>query len=187
MPGRIAIVMGLLLMTVAAFAQIPTAGNVFVGYSLNHAQDGWTNAANLNGWEASVEGKIAPFVGIVLDAGTQYGTLQIPAVHITNNAGLIPTTSRVETLMVGPRVSMSVGKFRPFAHALLGYGHLHEDASSLQYVYAESCLVDAIGGGLDYRVIPHVALRLQGDALQTRFRGGRQTDARVAVGAVLKF
>ena len=185
MPRRIAIVMALLMMAAAGFAQIPTAGNLYIGYTLNHANPGWGSGGNLNGWEMSAEGKIAPFVGMVADVGATYGNLQTPTVDLFGGSGTTLTTTRVVTYMVGPRVSASVGKFRPFAHALVGVGHLHQDA--IEYAYGETCLADAIGGGLDYRVIHHVAVRVQGDALQTRFRGSRQTDERVSAGVVFKF
>jgi hypothetical protein len=186
LPKRIAIVLALLMMSAAVFAQVPTAGNVFLGYSFNRASTGWSNTGNLNGWEASVEGKIAPFAGIVADVGTQYGTLQVPIVHIFGGSGSsIDTTTRVESYMFGPRVSVSVGKFRPFAQALIGAGHLHE--SALEFHYGETCFSDAIGGGLDYHLRPQLAWRLQGDVLQTRFHGGRQEDARISTGLVLKF
>lgn len=185
MARRIAIVIALMMMTAAGFAQLPSSGNVYLGYSLNHANSGWGSAGNLNGWEMSLEGKIAPYAGMVADVGTQYGTLQIPTANLFGGSGSTPATSRVVTYMFGPRVSFPVGRFRPFAQALVGAGHLHQNA--LEYAYGETCLSDAIGGGVDYRVLPHVAVRAQGDALQTRFRGSRQTNERVSAGVVLKF
>ena len=76
MPRRIVIVLALLMISAAGFAQ--NSGNLFVGYSYNRASTGWSDTGHLNGWEASAEGKIAPFAGLVADVGTQYGTLQIP-------------------------------------------------------------------------------------------------------------
>jgi hypothetical protein len=191
LPRRIAIVMGLLLMTAAGFAQVPTAGNVYLGYALNRASTGpgWGSAGNLNGWELSAEGKLAPFVGIVGDIGTQYGTLQVPTVKLFGGSGNTSTQTRVVSYMVGPRVSFSVGKFRPFAQALVGGGHLHQDTPQFPagYSYGETCMTDAVGGGLDYKILPMFALRVQGDALQTRFRNGRQTDGRFTTGLVFRF
>lgn len=188
---RFAILMALLTMVAAGFAQVPTAGNIYAGYALNRATtgSGWGSAGNLNGWEVSAEGKIAPFVGIVGDIGAQYGTLQVPTVKYFGGPGTTPTQSRVVTYMVGPRISASVGRFRPFAHALVGGGHLHQDTSQFPagYSYGESCIADAFGGGLDYKVLPRIALRVQGDVLQTRFRESRQTDGRFTTGVVFKF
>ncbi len=47
-----------------ANAQIPTSGNVFFGYSYYNTNLSSIDRANTNGWEASVEGKIFPWVGI---------------------------------------------------------------------------------------------------------------------------
>jgi hypothetical protein len=87
--------------------------------------------------------------------------------------------------MFGPRVSATFGRLRPFATALVGVGHLHED--SLDYAYGESCVADAVGGGVDYKVTPLLSWRVQADLLQTRFHGGRQEDARVSTGLVVNF
>jgi hypothetical protein len=182
---RFAIVLALMMMSAAAFAQVPTAGNVFLGYSFNRASTGWSNTGNLNGWDASVEGKIAPFAGIVAEVGTQYGTLPLQAVHVFGGSGTIDSTTRVESYLFGPRLSVSVGKFRPFAQALIGVGHLHE--SAIEFHYGESSFTDAIGGGVDYHLLPKLAWRVQGDVLQTRFHSGLQNDARISTGLVLKF
>jgi len=185
LPRRIALVLALTLISAAGFAQTPTSGNVFVGYSFNRASEGWSNTGNLNGWEASVEGKLAPFAGIVADVGTQYGTLQLSTQNLTGTPGSVPSTTRVESFMFGPRVSVSKGKLRPFAQALIGLGHLHEDTS--EFHYGQSSFADAIGGGIDYRLLPMFSWRVQGDVLQTRFHGGRQDGIRISTGLVFKF
>jgi hypothetical protein len=185
LPRRIAVVLALLLMSAAGFAQNPTSGNVFLGYSLNRASTGWSDTGNLNGWELSAEGKMAPYVGIVADWSTQYGTLQMSVGHVFGGTGTIDTTTRVESYLVGPRVSVTVGKFRPFANALIGAGHLHEDA--LDYAHGETCVSDAIGGGLDYHLLSRVSWRVQGDLLQTRFHNVRQDDIRISTGLVMNF
>jgi hypothetical protein len=172
-----------MMMSAAGFTQ--TSGNVFLGYSFNRASTGWSSTGNLNGWEASVEGKVAPFAGLVFDMSTQYGTLQMPVVHIFGGTGTTDSTTRVESFLFGPRLSVSVGKFRPFAHALVGPAHLHEDA--VEFAYGETAVADAFGGGLDYRLILPLAWRVQGDVLQTRFHGGRQEDTRISTGLVLSF
>ena len=52
--------------------KFPTSGNVFFGYSYENTSSstlGFANTtrANLNGWEASVEGKVFPLIGLVTD------------------------------------------------------------------------------------------------------------------------
>ncbi len=186
MPRSIGFVLALVILSATGFAQTAAAGNVFVGYSFNRASTGWSNTGNLNGWELSGEAKASPHLGFVADVSTHYGTLRLPSVHVTGPGnGTYDLTTRVMSLMFGPRVSVSVGKFRPYANALVGVGHLHEDA--LDYSYGENSVADALGGGVDYQVIKQFAWRVQGDLLQTRFHGGRQEDARFSTGLVMNF
>ncbi len=175
---HIAIVFALLLMSAAGFAQIPMAGNVFLGYSLNHGSTGLTDTGTLNGWEGSVEGKIFPFVGIVGDVSAQYGTLFDPFY------GNVST--RVQSYLVGPRVSFPAGRFRPYFHVLFGASHLYES----NFIFGRSSdtdFADAIGGGVDYHLIPRVSWRLQLDDLQTRFYNGQQDNARFSTGLAVSF
>ncbi len=175
----IAIVFALLLMSAAGFAQIPTAGNIFLGYSLNHGSTGLSDTGTLNGWEGSVEGKMFPFVGIVADVSAQYGTLGNPFTGLNDS-------TRVQSYLFGPRVSFPAGKFRPYFHVLFGASHLHETDDFLG-VNSETDFADAIGGGVDYHLIPRVSWRLQLDDLQTRFHGGRQDDTRFSTGLAVSF
>jgi hypothetical protein len=174
----LAIVFALTLMSAAAVAQIPTAGNVFLGYSYNRGSTGVSGTGNLNGWEASFEGRVIPHIGIVADFGETYGNFIVPTF-----VGNFTSNTRITTYMFGPRVSASIGKFRPFAHVLIGAAHLSQPDVS----YAESDFSDAIGGGIDYHLIPMVAWRVQVDDLQTRFNGGLQNDTRLSTGIALHF
>jgi Outer membrane protein beta-barrel domain len=175
---NIAIVFTLFLMTAAGVAQVPSFGNVFLGYSFNRADTGLSNRANLNGWEGSVEAKVFPFVGVVADFSGQYGKLRIPSQGVDER-------DRVQSYLFGPRVSVTVGKIRPFAHVLIGAAQFH--ASDSGFSSSETDFADAIGGGIDYHLIPRVSWRVQADALQTHFFGERQNDARISTGLVMKF
>jgi hypothetical protein len=44
-----------------------------------------------------------------------------------------------------------------------------------------------LGGGIDYRLIHGIGLRVQGDMLQTRFFSGTQNNFRLSTGIVLHF
>ena len=87
--------------------------------------------------------------------------------------------------LAGLRVSAPVGRFRPFAHALAGIGHLHESAAD--YDHGETCVANAFGGGVDTSLTKLLAWRVQADVLQTRFHNGGQEDIRVSTGLVVKF
>ena len=45
----------------------------------------------------------------------------------------------------------------------------------------------ALGGGLDYKIIRLIALRIQGDYVQTRFFGTTQNNVRLSTGIVVRF
>jgi len=186
---RFAILMAVLLLAAAAVAQVPTSGNVYFGWTMNHANAGFGTTGNINGWQVSAEGKIAPFVGIVADLSESYGTMPIPNSALFGGSGSTPAQSRIVTYMVGPRVSVSVGKFRPFAQVLVGGAHLHQDTPQYEsaYVWSESEVTDSFGGGVDYKLLKILALRVQGDVLQTRFHQGHQTDERFGTGLVIRF
>jgi len=70
-------------------------------------------------------------------------------------------------------------------HALIGAGHIHESASALSN--SDTSFADALGGGLDYHLIPLISWRFQADALQTRFFNGSQNNLRFSTGIVVHF
>jgi hypothetical protein len=174
-----------------ASAQVPSA-NVFFGYSYYNTDLSSIDRANTNGWEASVEGKVIPFLGLVADFDSHYGSQNFPSQNFPGGCavpvGLASSCTFNDSFheynfMFGPRVSVSVGKFRPFAEALFGGAHVTLDNS----VGSDTSFATAIGGGLDYRLIKPIAWRFQGDYLQTRFFGATQNNVRISTGIVLKF
>lgn len=176
----ILLVFALALMSTFALAQVPTSGNVFLGYSINHAKTGLTNSGTLNGWEAALQGNFAPHVGMVADVGAQYGNLTVSGTDVKASA-------HVESYLFGPRVSVTVQNLQPFFHVLIGAGHQHATASSIGFAESSTSFSDAFGGGIDYHLAPAVAWRFQLDDLQTRFHSTRQDDTRFSTGIVVKF
>ena len=76
--GKLAAIVLMLLLAEIAGAQTPTSGNVFFGYSYyNSNLTG--GRISLNGWEASMEGKVLPFIGLV---GTSAATMARPVAPI---------------------------------------------------------------------------------------------------------
>jgi len=176
-----------------AQAQVPTSGNIFVGYSysggdVNAPRVGTTAGpsagANLNGWEGSLEGKFLPWVGIVADLSGHYGSHDLP---VCTNCNIVPISFSVKryTFLFGPRVSVSVGKFTPFAHALIGAGHVRDEGAGIST--SDTSLATAIGGGLDYKLIKGIAWRVQGDEVHTQFFGHGQDHFRFSTGIVFRF
>ncbi|HZQ67819.1 MAG TPA: outer membrane beta-barrel protein [Terriglobales bacterium] len=165
-------------LTGVALAQLP-GGKIFFGYSYANAALAANSNTNLNGWNGSLEGKIFPYVGIVADIGGYYGsqTVNVPIP--------VSASGSVYTVMFGPQVSFSVGKVTPFAHGLFGVGHA--SASSQAFSNSDTSFATALGGGFDYKLIPAVAWRFQGDYLQTRFFSSTQDNFRFSTGIVLHF
>jgi hypothetical protein len=186
--GLIAFV--LLLFGGLASAQVPTSGNVFFGYAYYDASalPVETGRSSLNGWEGSFEGKIIPWVGMVADFSEHYGNASsciFPVQPVGSGPGQSSCSnviSHEQNFLFGPRVSISVGKFRPFAEALFGGGHVNTNG-----VGSDTSFATALGGGLDYKIIRPVAWRFQGDYVQTRFFGATQNNVRLSTGIVFRY
>jgi opacity protein-like surface antigen len=179
-------VLVMLLLAGLASAQVPN-GNVFFGYSYYNTDLSSIDRANTSGWEASVEGKVIPFLGFVADFDSHYGSQNFPSCQLTPGGGIICSSFNASVtehnFLFGPRVSFSVKRFRPFAEALFGGAHV--DANN--GVGSDTSFATALGGGLDYKIIKPIAWRFQGDYVQTRFFGTTQNNIRLSTGIVLRF
>jgi opacity protein-like surface antigen len=177
--------------SVPGFSQVPS-GNVFFGYSYMSA-DFSSNRSNLNGWNASVEGKVLPLLGLVADFSGHYGSADVGTVIACPGIGVLPPCQPLtpsvsvaeHNFLFGPRLSISVRKFRPFVHALIGAGHFSQSTSG--FSSSDTCFAYALGGGLDYHIAPLISWRIQGDALQTRFFSSTQNNVRISTGIVVHF
>ena len=142
MPKPSWVVVCLMTLAAAAAAQIPTRGNVFIGYSYNRAEIASNDAVNLNGWNASLEGNFLSWIGIVGDIGGTYG-------------------DRIgeHNYLLGPRASLRVGKSRPFAELLIGASHINVGNGQA----TDTSFANAVGGGLDYQIFGPLSWRGQLD------------------------
>jgi hypothetical protein len=180
----------ILLLLAAGYAQIPTSGNVFVGYSYDNANLGSGGRHNLNGWNGSLEGKVLGWVGIVADLSGIYGrgdSLANTACPSSNGSSCFPfhTHADLHNVLFGPRVSLPLGRFKPFAHALFGVSRVGESGPGLSD--SSTSFGEAFGGGFDYRLFHLIAWRFQGDDLRTRFFSGSQNSFRFSTGVVFHF
>ena len=188
---KVAIIVSfVLLLSGLTVAQIPTSGNVFFGYSYLNTSVSPLSRTGTNGWEATVEGKVLPFIGIAADFSSYYGSQDFPgSVSVPvclPPAVCSPTFINVgvneENYLFGPRASISISKFRPFAEVLVGAGHINAHAAG-----SDTSFATAIGGGLDYKLLRILAWRFQGDYLQTRFFSNTQNNVRLSTGIVVRF
>ena len=164
-----------------ARAQIPTSGNIYLGYSYYNT-DVTGNRGSLNGWEGSLEGKLFPFLGIVADFSGDYGSLNFPEVCVGVPCSSASTSAHILDVLFGPRVSFSVGKFRPFAEVEIGASHATTNGFG-----SDSSFATAVGGGLDYKLIKLVAWRIQGDYIHSSLFNSSQGNARISTGIAVHF
>ncbi len=172
-----------------ANAQVPTSGNIYLGYSFENTDWSGLNSTlkrpNLHGWEGSLEGKVFPHVGIVTDFSQHYGSQRFT--QFTPNGPLATNvTGHGWEILFGPRLSIPVGNFTPFAEAMFGVGHISNGGSGLPST-TNTSFATALGGGIDFKLIRPLAVRVEGDYLQTRFYSTRQDALRLSTGVVLRF
>ena len=177
------IAFSLLLFATWASAQVPS-GNVFFGYSFENTNSSSLNLNlsrfNLHGWEASVEGKVLPWVGIVGDFSGHYGSQTFPVPDL----GTVKVTGHQQEFLFGPRLSVSVGKLTPFGELLIGAAHMGTGGF---FSSTNTSFASAVGGGVDYKIIRPLAWRFQGDYIHTHFFGNGQNNLRLSTGVVVRF
>jgi len=181
--SRIVVVaLSCVFLTSVAAAQIPK-GNVFFGYSYLRTD---LPSGTHNNWNGSLAGKFLPWIGFVADLSGHYGSAGFP---VTCPIPPNPCSSIVDvsmhSFMFGPRVSISVAKITPFAHALFGASHVTGSSSGSDD--SDTSFASAYGGGVDYHLIPLLSWRFQADLLQTRFFSDTQNNLRLSTGIVLHF
>jgi len=182
--------LGLLVLILAglAAAQIPTSGNIFVGYSFENTNwngiDSGLGRPNLNGWEASLEGKVFPHIGIVTDFASHFGSQSFTQ-DTPEGPVRVNVTGHEWELLFGPRVSIPVGNWTPFAEGMVGLAHIHNGGDFPSS--ANTSFAAGVGGGLEYRLIKVLAVRLEVDYVKTRFFDTSQGNLRISPGLVLRF
>lgn len=175
----------LLGFTTAAVAQLPTGGNIFIGYSYNHADLDSSDTTNLNGWNGSLEGRILPYVGIVADLGGYYGGIGLPLGCRGVGCPQVHANASVHSVLFGPQVSVPIGRISPFFRVMAGVGHASASGNGLSD--SDTSLATAVGGGVDYQLMEGIGWRLQMDLLHTRFFSNTQNDFRLSTGVAFHF
>jgi opacity protein-like surface antigen len=148
-----------LLLPLLAVAKDAPIAEAFGGYSYYHAEGG----IHLNGWNASVAGNVNDWLGIVGDFSGHYGDFH------------------QHSYLFGPQISYRKLPFvTPFVHSLFGGAHVN--------IASQNAFAMALGGGVDFKVGAHTAVRaVQADYFMTRFGGITQNNARFSFGLVFRF
>jgi opacity protein-like surface antigen len=226
---RFAVATMVLIITFISFANAQDSTpkvQIFGGYSLVHAgKGGLTGAAadsamgapsgtfgvasNFNGWNVEAQYNVTRWLGVVGDFGGRYGT-PIVASSASGVSGLPSLTAY--SLLFGPVLSYKTkARMTPFVHALFGWDRASLSGSALSGLPSSSAATTytdfamAFGGGLDYKLSRHLAVRVgQLDYLYTghdlnslygsafgpgRFQGlaSHENNLRFSTGIVVRF
>jgi len=186
-------VLVVLLSPFLALAQTAPSAEIFGGYQYFHANSGISFSGfdnfSLNGWEGALSGYFNRYVGITGDFSGVYGS---PSINIPP-VGSISIHTHMYTFMFGPTVRVAnASPIQPFAHALFGGAHL-TGSVNIPVVGGSASDSDtgfawAAGGGLDFKALPFLAVRVgQFDFVQTHIGGDNQNHFRYSAGVVLRF
>jgi len=157
----------------SAVAQDFPKAEIFGGYQYIRVNPGGGSAAsNCQGGAGSVAGNLNHWFGVVGD----FGACKVTGLPSGTSAHLV-------NYLFGPKLTYrSRGKLSPFAQVLFGGERISGSASGL------SSFAMAFGGGADYEMTNHVAIRLiQAEYLYTKFGGTRQNNARISAGIVYRW
>lgn len=158
--------------------------DVFAGYSYLQANPGvnGVNSFHLNGGNANVAYNVTHWLSGVAD----FGGYTNGNILNTGNSGTL------STYLFGPRLSYRhYRRFTPFTQVLLGTAHAN--SNSFGTTGSQNAFAMTAGGGLDVKVLDHVAIRpFQAEYLMTRFGVGTlgtqtQNNFRVSTGFVVRF
>jgi hypothetical protein len=162
------------LFSLPLMAQDYPKAEIFGGYQYLHLGNGAD--INANGWNASVTGNITKNFGVTGDFSGSYKTISGVSARIYSYSG-------------GPVVNLnSGGKLNPFVHALFGGAHFSADLSGVGSGSTNGFTM-MMGGGVDAKVAPAIAVRLaQVDWVYYRFNGTSEShNVRVSTGIVFRF
>jgi hypothetical protein len=167
--------LSVMLIPTASKAQLIPSGNVYAGVAYADSVDVVNvNRLAMRGWDGSVE--MFPFhrftfLGIALDGSGVY------------TKGIADSgTVQQYNLVLGPRVSMNIGKWRPFAHALGGIQQTRSGGTTFHPVALD------FGGGVDRKLpFKNFSWRLQFDYVHTHLLSANQNEYRGSTGIVWRF
>jgi hypothetical protein len=151
----------------AQFNGLLPNGNLYAGVSYAQLTD-VINQQSYRGFNGSFEAlpfTRFPRIGLVVDG-----------------SGFFRSGVKQYNIVGGPRISMTIDKWRPFVHAMAGIRHV--DSNTLIY----NPFVIDFGGGVDYKLpFRNFSWRLQGDYMHSHYASANQNDYRASTGIVWRF
>lgn len=136
-----------------------------------------------NGWDASFKVPVfGSFLGVKGDVSGSF----------LNNYGDPNLNVRSLTFLLGPQVSVHMGRSTLFAHGMVGSAHLSQ--KPLPDLRSDTTLALAVGAGLDIGFARNFAWRITGDYFNTHYQATDQnireilnSNGRISTGPVLRF
>jgi hypothetical protein len=155
---------------------------LFGGYTIVRNQFTATGSTfDLNGWDVSIERKVAPWVGLTFDVSQQHG--------IRSGAGF-PEHEKNTFALFGPQISPPVARrVIPFGHVLFGavYGTGLNFVSGPPEISTALTFTAAVGGGVDIKIFGPLWLRaIQADYVPSKLDDDHRTKARISAGIALR-
>jgi hypothetical protein len=163
----------LLLCVPAPAHAVGPSADLYLGYGRLGSNTFNAGIGGLNGWEAAGQVGWMPFVGVEADVA-----------HYGLGAGA--SVPRTTTFLFGPRVTLGAAGIHVFAHGLVGGEHSANSGGPGHI--SNNALTIALGGGLDFRILPFFAWRFGADyiAAPTQSPPGASHD-RFTTGLVFRF
>lgn len=136
-----------------------------------------------NGWDASLKVPVfGSFLGIKGDVSGSY-------LNHSNDPNLNPKTY---FFLLGPQVSVHLGRSTVFAHGMVGSAHVTQNA--IPNLRSDNTFAVAVGAGLDAGFSRWLAWRVTGDYYNTHYQATNQnireilnSNGRISTGPVIRF
>jgi hypothetical protein len=148
--------------------QARTPWQLGAGYQYQHFKP-LGQTIHTNGYNVDVTRFLNDWVGIEGTAIMGYGSSS--------------TGTLTKSLFIGggPHAVLNGhGRFEPWVHGLVGLEHIRDVQGNSGFGFMG-------GGGVDYKILPRLFLRAQGDFIGTRFQGFMQSGYQIGAGVVLNF
>jgi hypothetical protein len=163
----------IVLFALPSSAQLLPNGNVYAGVSYGQFENAGVNRQSYHGWNAAAEAfPFARFTHLSFDLDTS-GFYR---------KGVDGTLTSQYNFLIGPQLSATMGKWRPFVHGMAGLQRVTTSGN----IY--NPLAIDVGGGTDYKIFfRNFSWRVQGDYVRSRYATANNGAYRVSTGIVWRF
>lgn len=188
-------------------------GEFFVGYSNGQVDTGldsgstvgdfFRDRANFHGVNVSGVYNVSRYFGIKGDVSGTFNNTRFSETFVDPGTGTtfntsLKTTNSLYNFVGGVQVkdNSRAGSFKPFAHAMVGLGHVRTKVSDVQCTPVIACpvinesfsdngLAGVVGGGIDFKVNDTIQIRaIQVDWNPLRINGTTDHNLRIGAGIV---